>query len=239
MRQAGRYLPSYQALRKKHTLWELFHSPTLAAQVTHLPFEVLPLDAAILFSDILVIAEVFGYDLTFPEGKGPVLLPPLETTQLPVAETLSYVFETIRLLKPTLKVPLIGFCGGPYTVASYMMGKQQLTDPAALHLLLEKLTAASIEYLQLQIQAGVDAIQIFDSWAGLLPPPLFNEFSLKYLKQIIEKITVPVIISAVEATGMIMRGETERITFPLAVLVTFSIVYLSACYMVIDYVVEE
>ena len=127
MRQAGRFLPNYRVLRQKYSLWELFHQPELAAQVTLLPFEMLPLDAAILFSDILVIGEALGFKVIYPEGQGPYFEPRLTLESLkhlklsPVEETLGYVKKTIGLLKPNLKVPLIGFCGGPFTVASYLL----------------------------------------------------------------------------------------------------------------------
>ncbi len=204
MRQAGRYLPEYQALRKKHTLWQLFHEPDLAFQVTHQPLDILGVDAAILFSDILVIAEAFGLKLQFPEGRGPLIEPCVTSsdnlTLGSVEETLSYVTKTITLLKPTLNVPLIGFCGGPFTVASYMIGDMKKThawmarDPESFHALLAKITQASILYLKMQEQAGVDAIQIFDSWAGTLPHEQFLDFSVKYLQEMIAALSVPVIV---------------------------------------------
>lgn len=212
MRQAGRYLPAYRALREKHGLWELFHNSALAAEVTLQPLREFPLDAAILFSDILVIAELFGLKVHFPEGKAPVVEPNLQTAQdidalkaLPPQSALSYVYDTIQLLKPQLKVPLIGFCGGPYTVASYLIEqghketlsktkKWLFTDPASFHRLLQKLTDASIEYLKMQVKAGVQVVQIFDSWAHTLGPQQFDEFSLRYLKKIAAQIDVPVIL---------------------------------------------
>ncbi len=204
MRQAGRYLPEYQALRKKHTLWQLFHEPELACQVTHQPLDILGVDAAILFSDILVIAEAFGLKLHFPEGRGPLVEPcvtSLEDLEFRgVEETLSYVTKTITLLKPTLNVPLIGFCGGPFTVATYLIGDMKKThawmarDPESFHALLAKITQASIAYLRMQECAGVDAVQIFDSWAGTLPHGQFLDFSVKYLKEMVAALSVPVIV---------------------------------------------
>lgn len=176
MRQAGRFLPEYRALRQKHSLWELFHTPELAAEATLQPLKTLGVDAAILFSDILVIAEIFGYELRF-ENK-PELYPPKTEVRKDVRETLSYVNKTIELLKD-ISVPLIGFCGGPYTVAKYMKAP----------FLLQQITDASIEYLQMQIDAGIQAVQIFDSW-GMENP----EVSLPYLKQIVDAIDVPVIV---------------------------------------------
>ncbi len=222
MRQAGRYMPSYKKLREKYTLWQLFHTPELAARVTLLPMHLLEVDAAILFSDILVVAEMLGKEVVFPEKGGPYIDPPLKTAQevrdlplRPAREVLWFVEKTIQLLHPHLKEPLIGFCGGPLTVASYLMerkGKgEELAgikawieeDPNTLHRLLAKLTAASIDYLRMQIEAGVDAVQIFDSWAGLLPSHQFQEFASTYLQQILENLrplNVPVILFCRGAT---------------------------------------
>lgn len=193
MRQAGRYLPEYRALRAKHSFQSLVHTPELAAQVTSLPIDLLGFDAAILFSDILVIAEPFGFRMELNETvglkQGMQLIPPTQPTQLPIEMSLQFVPDTIRKLKQTLSVPLIGFCGGPYTVCHYM---KQLT-PAWL----DKITDASIQYLNMQIKAGVDAIQIFDSWAGLLSPEEFKTLSLPYLSRLVKAIQpfgIPIIL---------------------------------------------
>lgn len=180
MRQAGRMLPEYRALRQQHSLWELFHTPELAARVTQMPISTLGVDAAILFSDILIVVEMLGYKITFPEKATPFV----EKTGVYSSPT--FVSQTIRILKPTLQVPLIGFCGGPYTVAKYMN--------AINHETLEKITKASIEYLQMQQEAGADVIQIFDSWAGLLPREEFLDFSLRYLEPLVASVSVPVIV---------------------------------------------
>jgi uroporphyrinogen decarboxylase len=214
MRQAGRYMPSYQKLRKTHSLWSLFHTPELAAEVTLLPIE-LGVDAAILFSDILVVAEMLGKKIVFPEKGAPYVDPPLENAEdvenLPVfrpEEKLHYVQKSIEIVRPLLEVPLIGFCGGPLTLASYMIeqgGKNNLTrtkawiqnDPKSFHALLAKLTTASIDYLKMKIAMGVDAVQIFDSWAGLLSPEHFQEFSCRYLQQIVDALrplNIPVLL---------------------------------------------
>ncbi len=211
MRQAGRYLPEYRRLREKHSLWELFHHPELACEVTKLPIDLIGVDAAILFSDILLIAEAFGLKVHFPEGRGPFIAPLLQSARdvhaLPPHElenSLAYVFQSIRLLRRELSVPLIGFCGGPFTVASYLIdseGKGTLhktkewlyNDPESFHLLLQKLTDASIDYLRLQIQAGAQVVQIFDSWANVLSYPQFLACSAHYLGQI---------VSALRATGV-------------------------------------
>ncbi len=210
MRQAGRYLPSYRSLRERHSLWDLFHNSALAAEVTLLPLKELALDAAIVFSDILVVAELFGLKVHFPEGKAPFVQPLVADvntlTARPAKEVLHYVKETIQLIKPQISVPLIGFCGGPFTVASYLIEqghketlsktKQWLfTDPEGFHTLLQKITAASIDYLKMQVEAGVQVIQIFDSWAHVLAPAQFEAFSLAYLKEITRQIrTVPIIL---------------------------------------------
>jgi uroporphyrinogen decarboxylase len=209
MRQAGRFLPEYRDLRTRHALWEMFHNSELAAQVTRLPLDVLGVDAAILFSDILVIAEAFGLKVHFPESGGPYVEPAITSSadidalvQLDVQDVLSYVQKTIQILKSDLRVPLIGFCGGPFTVASYLIEKGTLqewlkSDPTSFHKLLHKLACASIDYLRMQIQAGVDVIQIFDSWASLLTEAQFHEFSLHYLRLIIDALRetqIPVIV---------------------------------------------
>ena len=215
MRQAGRYMPQYRALREKHSLWELFHSPDLAAEVTRLPLSLLEVDAAILFSDILVIAEALGLAIRFPESGGPRIEPPIHTAEqidalplLHVEECLSYVFETIRQLKQDLQVPLIGFCGGPFTVASYCIdsaSKQEFArtrqwmdqDPSSFHRLLQKITTVTIAYLKAQIKQGVDAIQIFDSWLNILTEEQRHTFAYPYLKQIVSALApsgIPVIL---------------------------------------------
>ncbi len=197
MRQAGRYLPEYRALRQRHSLHELFHTPELAAKVTLQPIERFAFDAAILFSDILVILEPLGFTIHFPEGKSPYA----EATHQPglVKSSLDYVAKTIDLVKPCLDVPLIGFCGGPYTVARYLLGPELTMQwmeqkPEQLHDLLSRITATTQEYLELQVKAGVDALQIFDSWAGLLSQEHFAEFSLRYLRQLISTSTLPTIL---------------------------------------------
>jgi uroporphyrinogen decarboxylase len=200
MRQAGRFLPEYRALRTRHALWEMFHNSDLAAQVTRLPLDVLGVDAAILFSDILVIAEAFGLTVHFPESGGPYVEPTITSAadidalvQRDVHDVLHYVQKTIQILKGDLRVPLIGFCGGPFTVASYLIEKDKAQewlskDPKSFHKLLHKLACASIDYLRMQIQAGVHAIQIFDSWASLLTEAQFHEFSLHYLRVILDAL---------------------------------------------------
>jgi uroporphyrinogen decarboxylase len=215
MRQAGRFLPEYRRLREKHSLWELFHHPELICEVTKLPLDLLGVDAAILFSDILLIAEAFGLKVHFPEGRGPFIAPGLQSGRDVQAlrphefgESARHIFKAIASLRRELTVPLIGFCGAPFTVASYLIdseGRGDLhktkewlyNDPESFHLLLQKLTSASIDYLRLQIEAGVQAIQIFDSWANVLSYPHFLQCSAYYVGQIIAALkesAIPVII---------------------------------------------
>jgi uroporphyrinogen decarboxylase len=182
-------MPSYRKLREKHSLRELFFNPELAAEVTLMPIEQIGVDAAILFSDITVVALPLGFSLDFCEG--PVIKGSLQRRGIEILEPIA---ESIRLIKPQLKVPLIGFCGGPYTVASYING-----DPA----LLEPITEVTIEYIRMQEKAGVDAIQIFDSWANQLNSAEFQQFCTPYLKRIIDAATVPVIV--------FMRGACQRV----------------------------
>lgn len=215
MRQAGRYLPEYQKIRSKYSFLKMCHTPEIAAEVTRLPIDLLGVDAAILFSDILVIPEAMGLGLRFEEGIGPIFDHPLNTPkdlkglpQLDVKDALHYVANTIRLLLPTLDVPLIGFSGAPFTLASYMIEGQSsrdwkktkqwmLRDPETFHQLLEHLTTAIIGYLKMQAEAGVAAVQLFDSWANVLGYPQFQEFSLRYLQKITDALSeseIPAIV---------------------------------------------
>ena len=214
MRQAGRYMPEYRALRTKYSFLEMCHQPELIAEITQQPIRAFGMDAAILFSDILVIPEALKVGLRFDEGIGPIIERPIgsavDVANLPkvdMREALNYVVQGIRLLRPSLNVPLIGFCGAPFTLASYMIeGKSSrdlrktkqwmLRDPISFHALLDRLADDAITYLEMQVEAGVEAVQIFDSWAGVLAHSQFCEFSLAYLKKIVDKIKskVPVII---------------------------------------------
>ena len=180
MRQAGRYMPSYQKLRAKYPLRDLFFTPELAAQITLMPVDQLGVDAAILFSDITVVALPLGMTLDFNEG--PVIAGKVHRKGIDCLEPIA---QTIRLLKPELKVPLIGFCGGPFTVARYMGGDLSLLDP---------ITEVTIEYIRMQEEAGVDAIQVFDSWAGELKPEALQTLCIPYLMRLIESTRVPVIV---------------------------------------------
>lgn len=214
MRQAGRYMPQYRALRAKHSFLELCHNPELIAEVTMQPINAFGMDAAIIFSDILVIPEAMGIGLRFDDGVGPIIERPIESAAdldklflVNIRESLHYVEQGIKLVQPELKVPLIGFCGAPFTLASYMIEgkssrdfhktkKWMLSDPESFHRLLSLLADYAIEYLNMQIDAGVQAVQIFDSWANALAYNQFQEFSLAYMQKIIQKIKprVPLIV---------------------------------------------
>jgi len=218
MRQAGRYLPEYMVLREKYGFFERCQTPSLAAEITLQPVDIVGVDAAILFSDILVVPQAMGLEVQLIESKGPVLPEPikiaadLNRVRVPnVDETLNYVFEAIKLIKQELngKVPLIGFAGAPWTLLCYMVqGKGSktfdeakifcYTQPELAHQLLQMITDTTIAYLKGQLKAGADVVQIFDSWGGLLGPADFEEISLKYIRQIVAalKDEVPVIIFA-------------------------------------------
>lgn len=196
MRQAGRYLPSYQALRRWNTLEKMFYSPALIEEVTCLPVDELGVDAAILFADILHVALPLGIEVGFPQQGGPVTYPKITCSRdidslqaQPVKETLSFVAEGIKRLKQRLTTPLIGFCGGPLTVAYFLTGKKVkrwiYADPDGLHTLLERITQATILYLKLQQEAGVDVFQVFESRADALSSEQFSLFAAPYLERII------------------------------------------------------
>ena len=206
MRQAGRYLPEYRAIRSKVTdFMQLCKTPELACEVTLQPIKRFNLDAAILFSDILTIPDAMDVGLHFVEGEGPVISRPVRTEQdvnkiqIPNPEMdLKYVCDAIHLIKKELKqeLPLIGFAGSPWTIATYMVEggsnksfghikKLLYSNPALLHHLLDKLTQSVTYYLNAQIKAGVDAIMIFDTWGGVLTTQAYQEFSLRYMSDII------------------------------------------------------
>jgi uroporphyrinogen decarboxylase len=208
MRQAGRILPEYRKVREAAGNFKtLVKTPELATEVTIQPVDILGVDAAIIFSDILVIPEAMGLNYEMEENKGPVFPKRISSVKdlatLHVAEegSLQYVFDAIKLTKRNLngRVPLIGFAGAPWTIFSYMIeGKGSKTfsqakkilysEPEFAHQLLEMITQSTIGYLKGQIAAGADLIQIFDSWAGILSPEQYNEFSLPYISKICDAI---------------------------------------------------
>ena len=218
MRQAGRYLPEYMVLREKYGFFERCQTPELACEITIQPVNIIGVDAAILFSDILVVPQAMGLEVQLVESKGPYLPDPIKTqkdltrVRVPdVQETLGYVFDAIKLIKRELnnRVPLIGFAGAPWTILCYMVqGKGSktfdeakafcYTQPELAHTLLQMITDTTIAYLQAQVKAGADTVQIFDSWGGLLGPADFENLSLQYIRQIVTalKDLAPTIIFA-------------------------------------------
>ncbi len=208
MRQAGRYLPEYMAVRQKAgNFLNLCHNPEMACEVTIQPVERLDVDAAILFSDILVVPNEMGMDLEFITGFGPKFPKPLQTQaevdalDMHAADKLTYVYETITKVRERLAddKALIGFTGSPWTLATYMIEgqgtktyalvkKKIYQEPEFMHSLLKKLTIVIIDYLSKQIEAGADAVQVFDSWGSALEEEAFFEFSWKYMVEIAEYI---------------------------------------------------
>lgn len=231
MRQAGRYLPEYMVLREKYGFFERCQTPELACEITLQPVDIVGVDAAILFSDILVVPQAMGLEVQLIESKGPVLPDPVKSdkdlsrVRVPdVNETLGYVFDAIKLIKQELngRVPLIGFAGAPWTLLCYMVqGKGSktfdeakafcYTQPKLAHQLLQMITDTTIAYLKEQVKAGADTVQVFDSWGGLLSPEDFEDISLKYIRQIVKalKDEVPVIVFAKGAWHSLdMMAET-------------------------------
>lgn len=222
MRQAGRYLPEYRRTRQQAgSFMDLCRSPELACEVTMQPLRRFDLDAAILFSDILTIPEAMGLGLQFVENEGPCFSSPVRNRSdvdrigIPDPESdLRYVMDAVRTIKRELdnRLPLIGFSGSPWTIATYMIEggssreyrfakAMMYEDPETLHALLEVLTQSVADYLNAQIAAGVNAVQIFDTWGGILTPAAYREFSLRYMKDILGRLkrgtgsqTVPVIL---------------------------------------------
>ena len=233
MRPAGRYLPEYQAVRSKLTFLELCKSPDLAAEVTIQPVDILGVDAAILFSDILIPLEAMGLTLEFHEKVGPVFPDPVRDRQavdrliIPDPdERLHFVLDTIRILRRELatKVPLIGFAGAPFTLATYLIEggsskfffetkKMMFADPELYAALMEKITDCTSVYLKAQAAAGAQALQIFDSWAGVLAPGDFERFALPYVQRIIAELRqatdVPLIYFANNGATLLDLSKTS------------------------------
>jgi uroporphyrinogen decarboxylase len=207
MRQAGRYLPEYRELRKKCTMMEAVTTPEIAAEVTLLPLRRFPFDAAILFSDLTVPFTPMGAAFDLKEGVGPVVHHPVRSAsdlaglrRLEPSEDLPYVLETIKILKGELKVPLIGFTGAPFTLASYMIEggpskdlkltrRMMYSEPALWHSLMELLADSVAAYLAAQMEAGADAVQLFDSWVGVLSEAAYREFLLPHMRVIFAKLS--------------------------------------------------
>jgi len=216
MRQAGRYLPEFRALRDKYDFFTRCETPELAAEITVQPIRIVGPDAAILFSDILVVPRAMGIHVELKDNLGPIIPNPIRTMEqvnqviVPnIEETLGYVMDAVKLTKEMLndEVPLIGFAGSPWTIFCYAVeGKGSksfdtakgfcFSNPVAAHTLLQKITDTTILYLKEKVKAGVNAVQIFDSWGGMLSPVDYQEFSWKYINQIVEALAevTPVIV---------------------------------------------
>jgi uroporphyrinogen decarboxylase len=215
MRQAGRYMREYREVRARTTFLELCKKPELAAEVTVTAVERLGVDAAIIFADILLILEPLGIELEFAAGEGPVIHNPVRKPsavdglrELEDPEALGFVYEAIRHTRSALKpdIPLIGFCGAPFTLASYVTegggSKNYIhtkslmyNDPGAWHAMMRLISRALVKYLNAQIAAGAQAVQLFDSWVGCLSPDDYREFVLPHTQSVIRNVTqgVPVI----------------------------------------------
>jgi uroporphyrinogen decarboxylase len=241
MRQAGRYMPEYRAIREKHSLLEICYQPELAAEVTLQPVRALGVDAAILFADILLPAIPLGVGLEFVKGEGPLLQHPVQTMAdvnrlRPVdpQTDLGYVLDAIRIVRAELThTPLIGFCGAPFTVASYIVEggpsreflktkRMMYSAPETWHALMSKLSTLLADYLVAQIDAGAQAVQVFDSWVGTLNPQDYVDFVQPYSRQILQAAQakgVPVIhfgtgthalLTAMKAAGGTVLGLDWR-----------------------------
>ncbi len=225
MRQAGRYMPEYRAIREKYTLIEICQHPEIAAEVTMQPVRALGVDAAILFADILLPVIPLGLGLEFAKGEGPVIESPVRTLEdvramkpFDAESDLGYVMDAIRILRGELDgIPLIGFCGAPFTVASYLIEGGSSRDflktktmmysaPGVFHALMEKLSGVLSNYLVAQIRAGAQAVQVFDSWVGALSPVDYETFVLPYSQKVLkdaEAMNVPVIHFGTNTTTLL------------------------------------
>ncbi len=225
LRQAGRYMPEYQAVRRHHSLLQICKNPDLAAEVTITAAEKLDVDAAIIFADLLLPLEGMGLDFEFLAGEGPVIHHPVRTPadvenlRIDRAHELGYVAEAIRKVVAHFedRIGIIGFCGAPFTLASYMIeggGSRNYIftktlmyrDPSVWQLLLEKLASVLAEYAAQQVEAGADVIQIFDSWAGALSPADYRDFVLPVTTRLVRKVQslgVPVIYFGVDTATLL------------------------------------
>lgn len=208
MRQAGRYLPQYKAIKERHSLEEMFHAPQLAAEITCLPVDILGVDAAILFADILTLPAHMGFDIRFDNTKGPLIGNIIgrenHLRDIHDVEGAAYIAETIRLVRERLSAStaLIGFAGSPFTVLTYLIEGGSSVNFARtfrfihncgglFHQLMEILTKNTITYLNLQKEAGIQAFQLFDSWAGILRPADFAHWVLPYVQRIFKAVDLP------------------------------------------------
>ncbi|MBI4409048.1 MAG: uroporphyrinogen decarboxylase [Gemmatimonadetes bacterium] len=217
MRQAGRYMPEYRAMRSRHSLLEICHTPELAAQVTLQPVDALGVDAAILFADILLPLEPMGVEVAFVSGEGPLIRNPVRSRAdmaalhtVEARDGLGYILESVRLVRAALagRVPLIGFAGAPFTLATYLVGgggaardamqakRLMVADAGTWHALMERLAHVVADYLAAQVEAGADAVQLFDSWVGALSPDDYRQYVFPYSRAVLREVSalgVPVI----------------------------------------------
>ena len=215
MRQAGRYMEEYREVRARHAFLEMCKRPEVASEVTVYAAHRLNVDAAIIFADILLIVEPMGLDLEFAKGEGPVIHNPVRSArdvdrvrEVEDASALGYVYEAVRLARRDLRpdLPLIGFCGAPFTLASYVCEgggsknyvntkRLMYTDPGAWHALMSRIARSLARYLNAQVEAGAQAVQIFDSWVGTLSPDDYREYVLPHTREVVRSVTpgVPVI----------------------------------------------
>lgn len=230
MRQAGRYMKEYMAIREKSSFLEMCRTPEVACEVTLQPIKKFELDAAIIFADILLPLEGMGIKLEFAKNEGPVIHNPVRSRKdvdairiIEPTEDVPYLIEAIRLVKAELngKVPLIGFSGAPFTLASYIIeggGSRNYLhakglmygDPEYWHKLMDKITEVLTVYLKSQVEAGAETLQIFDSWAGCLGPDDYREFVLPYTKRLIDSVKGPVpVINFSTNTGTYLSTVKE------------------------------
>jgi uroporphyrinogen decarboxylase len=215
MRQAGRYMKEYRDVRARHSFLELCKRPEVAAEVTVYAAHRLGVDAAIIFADILLIVEPMGLELEFAKGEGPAIHNPVRSArdvdrvrEVEDVSSLGYVYEAVRITRRELRpnIPLIGFCGAPFTLASYVCEgggsknyvntkRLMYTDPGAWHALMSKIARALSRYLNAQVEAGAQAVQLFDSWVGALSPDDYREYVLPHTREVIEGVKpgVPVL----------------------------------------------
>ena len=246
MRQAGRYMAEYRAVRKHHSILEICKTPAIAAEVTITAAEKLDVDAAIIFADLLLPLEVMGLPFHFSAGEGPVIEEPLRTTKAVKAlrtdrsADLNYVAESIRLVVKHFgeKLPVIGFCGAPFTLASYMIEggssrnyihakKMMYNNPAAWEMLMEKLIEVLAAYSEEQVRGGADALQIFDSWVGCLSVEDYRRYALPHTRKLVQRLKktgVPIIyfgtdtatlLPAMKETGAQVIGVDWRMPLDL------------------------
>ena len=230
MRQAGRFLPEYREIRKKHTLDEMFRDPETVAQVTCLPVDILRVDAAILFADILTLPMHLGFEITFDPDHGPIIMNPLtsdsDMKKLHNLDDVAHLRKAIPLINKQLAadIPLIGFAGAPFTVLCYLVEggsssnfrkvfKYMNENPMGFHQLMKFLTENTISYLKLQKDAGIKVFQLFDSWGGILREKDYETFILPYVRQIFAGVDLPSIYYLKNSRHLLLQMEKSGSDF--------------------------